>query len=184
MTRIKGRIKDIFNLIDVTPVIIVHYRRVFNDSPWIIADLLVLLGFPLLLAYAAIYEPANDKLIGRVVPALAILIGFSVNAVILMAGEPLEPDGEPKSRKAYTEAENRKQALIHTRTNTLYALIIGLITLFIAILSSAAIHADIPTFVLTGISFILYALLIHYFITLMMVARRLYILVEKDSFGL
>lgn len=184
MPRIWELVRDIFNIIDVTPVIIVHYRRVFNDSPLVIADFFILIGLPLLLAFAAFFEPANNQLIARIIPALAILIGFSVNAVILMAREPLEPEEKPEDRKTYAVVESRKQALIHTRTNTLYALIVGLITLLIAIISSAVLYANISTIVLAVISFILYAFLIHYFITLFMIARRLYILVEKDSFGL
>lgn len=184
MGRARKWLKDIFNLIDVTPVIIVHYRRVIKDSPLVIADLFVLLGIPLLSAGVAIYTPVSSGLVSRVIPALAILIGFSVNAVILMAGEPLEPNEKPESRAAYSKVKSRKQALIHTRTNTLYALIVGLIALLIAIISSAALHAELSRNLVIALSFILYFLLIHYFITLLMVARRLYILVEKDSFGL
>ena len=184
MVKIRGWLRDVFNLIDVTPVIAVHYRRIAKDSPLVIADLFVLLGVPFLIAGVSIRVPVSNGLISRVIPALAILIGFSINAVILMAGEPLEPGEGTQSRTAYSEVKNRKQALIHTRSNTLYALVVGLLALLMAIISSAVLHARLPEMLVTAVSFVLYFLLIHYFITLLMVVRRLYILVEKDSFGL
>jgi len=182
MSRISKWLKDVFNLIDVTPVVVVHYRRVLDDSPLPAADLFVLLGIPLILAGLGYQYPTTDSLLSRIIPALAILIGFSVNAIILMAQQPLR-QGESETREEYTETQRRGKALKHTRTNTLYALIIGLISLLVSLVVSVVSQTSQSILVWGILSSILYFFLAHYFITLIMISRRLYILVEKDTFA-
>lgn len=182
MTSLRKWLKDIFNLIDVSPVIVVHYRRILDDSPLPTADVFVLLGIPILFGILGFVSPATGNFLSLVIPTLAILIGFSVNAVILMAREPLKRE-EPESREEHAEKEKRKSALIHTRTNTLYALIVGLVTLLVAVSTSAVLRVGVGYLALQIVSYVLYFLLIHYFLTLLMISRRLYILVEKDTFG-
>lgn len=158
-------------MINVWPVIRNHYADIINDSPSAWLDLIILLIIPLGISLLAIPFSASMDFVLLTATALTILFGFTFNAAVLLAGTDY-------SEKEYTV----NKAIRMTKGNTLYALLIAFVTLvtsfavFISIESEPYMNGTI----LVILSGILYYLLTHYLITLLMVLRRLYILLEGN----
>ncbi|WP_440769354.1 hypothetical protein [Natronorubrum sp. DTA28] len=113
----------------------------------------------------------TNSLAEVLIPAISVLIGFSINAMLLLIG------------RVSDETTDREEKLIkNTRNHTMYAVIIGLATLvlvvgFLVTSGETLIPIDLPFRTFT--SFILYSLIGHYIISLYLLPARFYAIAEN-----
>lgn len=164
-------IRGTLGLINVWPVVDNHYKNIIEDSPAAWLDMLLLLGVPLVTSLAAYEFQASAKFVKVTISTLTILFGFTFNAVVLLAAR----DDTDKKRTV-------RYAISMTKGNAVYALLVAFLTLicsFIVFLITLAPNF-VPAIVITLASGVLYFMLSHYIITLLVVLRRLYILIEGN----
>lgn len=159
------------NLINIWPVVSNHFDSLNEDSPSPFTDKLLLVGMPAMVSFLSLQYPVSTSLAKTTITALAILFGFSFNAVILFAGTDYS-DKKPKEQKSIELTEG----------NTHYSLVIGFSALVFAFLVFAISKPEPSSsnWLLVIFSYILYFFLLHYFLTLMMILRRLSILISGD----
>jgi len=108
-----------------------------------------------------------------IISMLAILIGFSINAVfILIDSYPEEPTNDIDL------------LFVGTRNVTLYSIIFGIITLLVAGLVLVLVinrNLHLREIEIGLLSFITFVMVFHYFITLLLLPARLYTIIEIRS---
>lgn len=159
-------------IINVTPIVKRYYCTLWDDRRNPLVDLLVLLGLPTGLALLGLVRPISIDFINTIVRVIAILFGFTFNALVIMSR--YSTDGSGKEQKAIET----------TRTSTLYGLLVSLICLVIAggITLFNPDFAQISAITHKAISYIVYLFFFHYGMTLLVLIRRLYILAEGGAF--
>lgn len=159
-------------LFSIRKIVRVHYSTIIDESNTKRKVFFVFLGVPVIIAFLAMLFSvgATTNLMMAVVSMLAILIGFSINAVfLLMSGGSENP------------TPDEKELFENTRNITLYSIIVGLFSLVLAglvltgISNNVLLAGDKLLILLSGI---LFFLLVHYVITLFLLPARLYVIVE------
>ena len=119
--------------------------------------------------------------IGTLISVVGVLTGFSINSVVLLSGHDAEG--------IY---EQRRDAVRQTKDFTLYSILVGIVLLAVLTLGylMTQVGSDFPvTFPnaplapLTGVSILVYAILVHYLLILFFVTHRLYTMVHIDVAG-
>ncbi|AHG00840.1 hypothetical protein HALLA_09700 [Halostagnicola larsenii XH-48] len=159
-------------LFSILPIVREHYKSLVSDSskkraviifgviPTAISIILILSGMNLTRDLAEV-----------LIPAIAILIGFSINAMLLLIG------------RVSDEPTEREEKLVkNTRNHTMYAVILGLATLVIVLvflISSKNKLAPVDLPLRTMASFLIYFLIGHYIISLYLLPARFYAIAEN-----
>jgi ABC-type transport system involved in cytochrome c biogenesis permease subunit len=154
-------------LFSIKQIVCKHYTSVKGDSsakrfsaifflfPAAVSVGMVLLGFTV-----------SKDTIQLLVPALSVLIGFSINSLALLASQ--DRTGPPNAL-----ADN-------IRNLASYALIIGIVLLVFTIILSLAFSNSYleEQALVTAVSAIVYFVVGHYVLTLLLIPSRLYVTVE------
>lgn len=180
-----------FVLIDVRAIISKHYETLKLDSP-LRFILLLFVIIPLLVSTFLIYF---DKLLtqnsaNNLITAYTLFTGFLLSIIFVLF------DLEGKLNSSINRYQEKKILLHHLYANTLYALLISIITLVMLILiaiteiwtkaasQGLCLSQIIPQwrdYLLILVSFIIYFLIFHFIMTLFMILKRLYYLVYDPS---
>lgn len=159
-------------LFSITPIIREHFSSLVRDSSR--RRTIVIFGiFPglvgLLLSLGGVL--LNKSFTQVVISILAILVGFSINALVLLMRNDREVE----------EGSKEEELMENTRNHTMYALILGLTILsytaaiYLLQVSSITMN-DGPS--IAG-SALFYAGLIHYVQTLYLLPARLYAIADE-----
>jgi len=154
-------------IINVFPAIKEHFRTLKNDtSPLGIIALFLI--FPILLSAMFLWQNIiiSEKILNSLITSFAIFIGLIINLLVLL----IDRENEKGSIK--------KQLIEHLSYNSIYELIIGLFILFISIVL-LAIMDKIDIVSIKTFSFILYSLVFNFIITLLMIAKRFFVLFKN-----
>lgn len=160
-------------LFSIKELIKVHYCTILAESNSKHKIYFVFLIIPLAVAILSFTQKitATIDLMIAMVSMLAILIGFSINAVfLLMNGGSEEP------------STDEIELFENTRNITIYSIIIGIFTLVIAgilltgLSNDFNINGKLP--LILGSS-VLSFLVTHYIITLLLLPARLYVIIES-----
>lgn len=162
-------------LFSIRPIVNAHRESLSDESnsehkvkfwfyilPALIAAFLVLLKIFITSSFAL-----------AVISMIAILIGFSVNAIVLLM-DHVDEDMSSDEEKLVEGLRNL----------TLYSIIVGLVLLLLTGLSLLATTNDLfeGCWIARAIvSFLLFTGLSHYLITLFLLPARLYVVVESET---
>lgn len=169
---IAAHLRDTIGLINVWPVVTNFYSELIEDSPAAWADLILLIAVPTGISLIATEYTASAEFVSIAISALTVLFGFTFNAVVLLVGR----DDSDKHAKV-------REAISMTRGNAVYSLVIGFLSLIVAFLVFliGKGNGHILASLLIWGSGALYFLLSHYTLSLLVVIRRVYILVESNK---
>lgn len=163
-------------LFSIFPIICEHYRSLVSDSSKI-RTIFIFGIIPLTVSSLLILRGVNitNSLAEVLIPAVSVLIGFSINAMLLLIGRVSDGTTE------------REQKLIeNTRNHTMYAVIIGLATLVLVVgflVTSGRNMVPVDFSLRPFASFVLYTLLGHYIISLYLLPARFYAIAENVEIG-
>ncbi len=192
-----------FVLIDVRAIISKHYETLRLDSP-IKFILLLFVIIPILISIFLVYldKMLTQNSVNDLITAYTLFTGFLLSIIFVLF------DIEGKLKRTTYRYLEKKDLLHHLYANTLYALLISMITLVILILVAITelwtkVAQNLPAGVgnssccqglsqsqftfqwqdglLILISFIIYFLITHFIMTLFMILKRLYYLVYDPT---
>lgn len=119
---------------------------------------------------------ATSGFISVLVPMLSILVGFSINSVVMLVGQPEGDEYENDYKQGQLE-----ELVLQTRSHTLYAIVFGLGLLAICGVFYLHFQSNDPGQLVTQVlSFILFTALAHYLLTLYLLPGRIYSIVEPE----
>ncbi len=152
------------SLINVFPAIKEHFKSLEEDSSCLITTLLFFL-IPLGFASVIIYNGfvVSDNILNYMLTSFSIFIGLITNFLVLLI-----------DRKEKTKL--RQDLIEHLAFNSIYELIIGIFVLIFAI---ALLFVN-NSIAINILSFILYLLVFNFIITLLMIARRFFVLFKNN----
>lgn len=163
-------------LYSIRPIISAHYQTVISESNSKLKVWGVFIFLPIVFAVISgvVFNVSiTSGVVVTIISILAILIGFSINAVFLLIDHAKDDPSELE-----------QELLENTRNITLYAIIFGIFTLSFAGLVLLSINNDTlfsDGVLLLVVSSVLYASLAHYILTLLLLPARLYVIVETSS---
>ncbi len=153
----------LLTIINIVTPIKKHYETLKDDAHWLVILVIYFLlpiGISAILLFVCKIQ-LSLSFLNTLIAVFSIFIGFSINALILLLGRKRE------------ENQLKNKLLVHTTYNTIYELIIGLIIL-IYWLFFTLFYDKMSEVVLLVLSFGLLLLLLHFILTLLMIARRIY----------
>jgi len=159
-----------FSIINIFPALKKHYIILKENTALpilLVIFLLIPIGFAFLVTYLIDLSLTPDYL-NLWIAALSILIGFLINALILLLSS------DKKNRKRYNKL------IIQTSYNAAYEIVIGIFILIYA-LFLVLLYENMTYLALKITSFVFHFILFHYLITLLMVIRRLYYIIVVKS---
>lgn len=158
-------------LFSVLPIVIAHYRSLVSDSSRLrVMAIFFIIPIAVSVFLVGLGIEVSRLFVQVVVSALAVLIGFSINAMLLLI------------RQAKGETSDREAKLVkNTRNHTMYSTIVGLGFLAIALLFFFPFPIKIvgSEYLSTIGSVFLYFGIIHYLLTLYLLPARLYAIAEN-----
>jgi len=186
-----------FVLIDVRAIVSKHYETLKLDSP-VKFILLLFAIIPILISISLIYfdKLLTENSVNNLITAYTLFAGFLLSIIFVLF------DIENKLNPQIYRYLEKKDLLHHLYANTLYALLISIITLIILILVSITelwteSAQNLPAalgnssfdrglllcqgYRLTFISFLIYFLISHFIMTLFMILKRLYYLIYDPA---
>lgn len=159
-------------LFSIFPIIREHFKSLIDDSTKL-GIIILFLIIPVLVASVAIHFKAflDRSFIQTALSVLAVLVGFTINALVLLMGT---------SEESYSTKQ--EEVLDKTRDHTVYSLVIGLVLIGLASLflvfynqiSSAGIGIIVVS------TLILYTISTHYITTLFLIPARIYKISDLD----
>lgn len=165
-----------FQIINIMPIIKAHFKTLKEDTHNINIYILFLF-MPALFSFILIYCEfvLSKTILGQLIVIFSIFIGFIINVLVLLINIPKE------------KIRIRNKLIEHLSYNSLYALILGLLILFISflvfIMIQSLINYDI---IISIISFVLYFLIFNFILTLLMISKRFFTIYNfkiKDRFA-
>lgn len=160
-------------IFSIRSVIRVHIDELIEDSsatysfivflllPVIISLILVIIGIHVTQQFLAV-----------LISALAVLIGFTINAVVLLM-----------RYRADDTNEDLRKLVRQTRVHAHYLMVLGFFILSYIIvyylIFTAGFTVGIPL-IAESISFLTYFLMAHFLLTLLLIPARLYVVVENS----
>lgn len=161
----------LFSLIKIVKA---HYRTLLEESNGYLKVCILFAILPTIISVVLIRSDMfiNSNMMTTIVSMLAILIGFSINAVFILIDS--YPDETSKDLDLLFEG---------TRNITLYSIIFGIFTLFISglilvIFINKGQHID--GVLIKSLSIVVFFTVSHYFVTLLLLPARLYVIVETQ----
>jgi len=161
----------LFSLIKIVKA---HYRTLLEESNGYLKVCILFAILPILISVVLIRSDMfiNSNMMTTIVSMLAILIGFSINAVFILIDS--YPDETSKDLDLLFEG---------TRNITLYSIIFGIFTLFISgLILVIFINKGhyIDGILIKSLSIVVFFTVSHYFVTLLLLPARLYVIVETQ----
>ena len=161
-------------LFSLVKIVEAHYRTLLEESNSQLKVWFLFAILPMIISIIPIQFDMfiNSSMMTTIVSMLAILIGFSINAVFILI------DSYPD------ETSNDLDLLFEgTRNITLYSIIFGIFTLFISglvlvIFLNKGYHLD--RILIKFLSIVIFFTVSHYFVTLLLLPARLYVIVETQ----
>lgn len=171
-----------FKRINIFKIIGDHYttlRRLDSDSKYIYwKDGLLFIFFPLALAFFLAYFGFSVKpFIGNLIAAIAIFGGFLFNllAIVYSQIDKIKSDAESENNSI------KKRFVKEIHINISYSIVISIFIVAILICSTITLPSFKCDWLVKKLVFgIIYFLLFHFFLTLLMILNRVYILLKKD----
>jgi len=180
-------------IFNIKKIIELHYYSIVKNSSFPLAIFWFGL-IPLFISVVGTYlHPIDQNFIQILIPVMGILIGFSINAVILLMGKSHDNsdkflEDSTAEGKSFISSGKISELYEHTRNHTHYILILGLIILvllcFCYLVSRSRI---VPHFIKTGyfydwsLSIFLYSLLSHYILSVFLIPSHIYAIVEAEE---
>ena len=157
-----------FTLVNVIPAIKEHFVTLKKDSSTF-GIIVLFFILPLLISFLFLWQKitASEKILNSLITSFAIFIGLIINLLVLLI-----------DRKKGKERV-KKQLIEHLSYNSIYELVIGLIVLFISIIF-LAIQEKTNSYFTYTLSFILYFLMFNFIMTLLMIAKRFFVLFKNN----
>lgn len=182
-----------FVLIDIRAIINKHYETLKSDAPERFI-LILFLVLPLVIAILLTYynKLLTNNAVSNLTTAYTLFTGFLLSIIFLLF------DAESKLPHDASNYAEKKLLLNHLYANTLYALLVSIITFVILIaITIMGVGADInnvgnspinignvspmenflSNYPLIIFSFAVYFLVAHFIITLLMILKRLYFII-------
>lgn len=141
----------------------------FGAVPVIISSVLVSIGLVV-----------TKNFLSLVVPMLSILVGFSINAIVILIDTP---DG--------SASERTRELVFRTRSHTLYAVVFGLALIALSGFHYLLIDRGITTITMstkylrtdvrTILSLLFFFAIVHYLFTLYLLPARIYAVIEHEE---
>jgi len=191
-----------FVLIDVRAIISKHYETLKLDAP-LRFILLLFVIIPLIVSTFLVYfgKLLTQNSVNDLITAYTLFTGFLLSIIFVLF------DIEGKLKPTVYRYLEKKDLLHHLYANTLYALLISMITLVILILVAITelwmkVDESVPAvfensysqalslsqitlqwqdYLLVLVSFTIYILISHFIMTLFMILKRLYYLVYDPA---
>lgn len=128
-------------------------------------------------------SPVESGLAGVLVSMVGVLTGFSINAIVLLSNHSAEDTFQQEI-----------DAINKTRDFTLYSILVGIVLLMVLVLGliiansgplpdSLSANLSLPISGTQILSSLIYILVVHYFVVLLVIAHRLYSLVNTPVLG-
>lgn len=116
--------------------------------------------------------PIWPGLLGTLTPVFGVLTGFSINAIMLLTRHSEEDSYDLET-----------QVVQETRKFTLYSILVGLtlIGLLVCVLIASKSTISIPYDFTRIASASVYTMMVHYFLTLLVITHRLHSLIEGGA---
>lgn len=157
-----------FTLINILPAIKEHFKTLKTDSYSItVITLFVIVPLGLSTLFLWLGIVASEKVLNTLITAFAIFIGLIINLLVILIDKK-------KGRFGI-----KKQLIEHLSYNSIYELVIGLFVLFISMIL-LVIQDKINIFVNYTLSFIIYLLVFNFILTLLMIAKRFFVLFKNN----
>lgn len=156
-----------FEIINICPIIKKHFRSLTEDTK--ICFLIIIFGIlPILVSYIAVFFNLliGNELISTLVASFSIFVGFTINVLVLLLQKERHKD------------DTTNKLIKHLAYNSLYELLLGLIILIITLIVSL-LEDYITNDIRCVLSFILYILIINFFFTLLIIAKRIFAVFQK-----
>lgn len=152
-------------LFSLKQIALEHYISIKNDSSGL-RFVVIFLIIPAFGALVGLKFTITKSAIKLLVPALSVLIGFSINTLALLA-----------SQDTFERTDDLADNL---RNLASYALVTGIILLIFTIALFLSFDNQFlkGQFLLTIISIMLYFAIGHYILTLLLIPSRLYVTIE------
>lgn len=152
-------------LFSLKQIVLEHYMSIKRDSSRM-RFVMIFLMIPAFGALVGLKFTITKSVIKLLVPALSVLIGFSINTLALLASQ---------------ETSERTDGLADNLRNLAsYALVTGIVLLIFTIALFLLFDNQFLKghFLVTIISVIIYFAIGHYILTLLLIPSRLYVTVE------
>lgn len=152
-------------------IISLFFTRIV-DSAGLFKSSLFLILFPIILSSSMVSLGfrVTDDLLGIIIPAVAILVGFSLNTVVLLL--------------RYSENSDASRGLVSkVRTFSVYSILLGIIILTITIgmiiWNSSEVVITLPGYWYPLSSVAVFFLLSHYLFVILLLPPRVSVIVER-----
>ena len=168
-------------LFSIRPIVTAYYQTLLEESNSKSKVWLVFFAFPNVFSIALVYIGilVTSDLIISLVSMLAILVGFSINAMFLLVDSTSE-DSDCKEKM--THSKDKADLYAGARKITHYSIIFGIISLLYIGLTLSIIESGLlpNSWFYKGIlTFITFFIFFHYIFTLLLLPARLYVVVEQ-----
>lgn len=155
-------------LINVFPAIKEHFKTLKKDSS-VFSIIVLFFIVPVLFSGLFLWLgiTASEKVLNCFITSFAIFVGLIINLLVLLIDRKKDKTGV-------------KRLLIeHLSYNSIYELVIGLKVLLLSIIL-IVIQEKMNTYLLYTLSFILYFLVFNFVLTLLMIAKRFFVLFKNN----
>lgn len=159
------------DIIDIIPILKKHFKTLKKDATNSVLFLAFIL-IPSLISLVLVFYNVNltQSVLGYLLSSFAVFIGFTINVLAILISQIGEVTGNLK-----------KRLINHLRYNTLYELTIGII-IFLLILFVELTYQYLSHICLSIMSFVIYFMVLHFFVTFLMISRRIYVVIYKKIY--
>lgn len=163
---------------NITRIVADNYTALAGESTWQGRSAwgyvgTVFIGVPVAAGIVLSFvTPIWPELLGTLTPVFGVLTGFSINAIMLLTRHSEEDSYDLETH-----------VVQETRKFTLYSILVGLSLIFllvcvlIASRSTVSVPYDLTRIVSAGV----YTMMVHYFLTLLVITHRLQSLIEGGA---
>ena len=163
---------------NLTQIVADNYTALAGESTWpgriawgYVGTVFIV--FPVAAGIALSFvTPIWSGLLGTLAPVFGVLTGFSINAIMLL------------TRHSEEDSYDLETHIVQeTRKFTLYSILVGLtlIGLLVGVLIASKSTVSIPYDFTRIVSAGVYTMMIHYFLTLLVITHRLHSLIEGGA---
>jgi uncharacterized membrane protein YdcZ (DUF606 family) len=140
---------------------------VLSEEAGIVRGIIALILIPLVITGSLLYfgVQINNEIIKSVISAVAILVGFSLNALLLLLRYSKESDSSDKLMRI-------------VRHISTYTILIGIFTVSFCLVSLLLLNNFSCDYMVKAISAIIYLLTSHYLLSVLLLPARVFVFVE------
>jgi len=157
------------DIIDIRPIISSHKDSLQNNSTTTVQTI-VFLVIPALISGLLTYKgiKLDSNSLGTLISTFAIFVGFTVNLMILLIAN--------LGKQETYISDNLVKDL---RYNTAFELLLGTVILALSLFGNLTI-GSLGLLATSILSITIYFFVIEYLLTLLIITRRLYVIVDQD----